>query len=79
MSGSHQDNPRVRFKEIDDDALIVEVNCYLDSVEWSGYREIAEDLNLKILEIVQDAGTSLALPTQSVRIEQRPPRYNNAQ
>ena len=66
----HQDNHRVRFKEIADDALLVEVYAYLDTTDWSVYLELAEDLNMRILEIVAQAGTSLSLPARSLHIEQ---------
>jgi len=67
-----QDNHRVRFKEISDDALLVEINAYLSTTVWTEYLEFAEELNIKILEIVAAAGTSLALPARSLTIEQSP-------
>ena len=65
-----QDNHRVRFKEIADDALLVEVYAYLDTKEWTVYLELAEELNMRILEIVAQAGTSLSLPARTLHIEQ---------
>lgn len=65
-----QDNPRVRFKEIADDALLVEVYAYLATTDWAEYLELAEELNIRILEIVAQAGTSLALPTRTLHVEQ---------
>jgi MscS family membrane protein len=67
-----QDNHRVRFTEIADDALLVEVNLYLSTTVWAEYLELAEGLNIKILGIVAQAGTSLALPARALHIEQRP-------
>ena len=61
---------RVRFKDIGDDALKIEVFAYFDTTVWSEYLELAEDMNLKILEIVADAGTGLALPASTLKIEQ---------
>lgn len=65
-----QDNHRVRFKEIADDALLIEVYAYLDTKDWSVYLELAEELNMRILEIVTRAGTTLALPARTLHIEQ---------
>jgi len=65
-----QDNHRVRFKEIADDALLVEVYAYLDTTVWTVYLELAEGLNMRILEIVAQAGTSLSLPARTLHIEQ---------
>jgi len=74
LFGSHervlQDNHRVRFKEIADDALLVEVYAYLDTTDWSVYLELAEELNMRILEIVAQAGTTLSLPARTLHIEQ---------
>jgi len=65
-----QDDHRVRFREIADDALLVEVYAYLDTTEWSVYLELGEELNMRILEIVAQAGTSLSLPARTLHIEQ---------
>jgi len=64
------DNPRVRFKEIADDALLVEVYAYLATTDWAEYLELAEELNIRILEIVAQAGTSLSLPARTLHVEQ---------
>ncbi len=75
LFGSHErvlpDNHRVRFKEIADDALLVEVYAYLDTKEWVVYLELAEELNMRILEIVAQAGTTLSLPARTLHIEQK--------
>ena len=60
----------MRFKEIADDALLVEVYAYLDTKEWSVYLELAEELNMRILQIVAQAGTTLSLPARTLHIEQ---------
>jgi len=74
LFGAHerilQENHRVRFKEISDDALLVEVYGYVDTTDWSEYLELAEELNIRILEIVAQAGTSLSLPARTLHIEQ---------
>ncbi len=74
LFGSHnrilQDNHRVRFKEIADDALLVEVYAYLDTKEWAVYLELAQELNIRILEIVAQAGTTLSPPARTLHIEQ---------
>ena len=65
-----EDSQRVRFKEIASDALLVEVNSYLNTTDWARYLELAEELNMRILEIVTEAGTSLSLPARTLHIEQ---------
>ena len=65
-----QDNHRVRFKEISDDALLIEAYAYLDTTDWAEYLELAEELNIRILEIVARAGTTLSLPARVLHVEQ---------
>jgi len=65
-----QDNHRVRFIEIADDALLVELYAYLNTKVWAEYLELAEELNINILEIVAQAGTTLSPPARTLHIEQ---------
>lgn len=65
-----QDNHRVRLKEIAEDALVVEVYAYLATTDWAEYLEIAEGLNIQILKIVSQAGTSLYPPARAVQLDQ---------
>lgn len=64
------DHHRVRFKEIADDGLLVELYAYLDTTEWSVYLELAEELNIRVLNIVGQAGTTLSPPARTLHIEQ---------
>jgi len=64
-----QNDYRVRFKEISEDALLIEVFVNLETRVWTEYLELVEELNLRFLEIVAAAGTSLALPAQALHIE----------
>lgn len=56
------DGHRVRFNEIGDHALSIEIFAYVDVKVWSEYLEIAEDLNLRVIDAVSAAGTSLFQP-----------------
>ena len=64
------DGQRVRLKEITEDALLVEVSGYIDTTDWNDYLEVGEQLNLRILQIVEAAGTSLSPPLRKLQIEQ---------
>jgi MscS family membrane protein len=37
--------------------------------DWSGYLEVAEDLNLRIMDIIEQSGTALAYRTQTMSLE----------
>ena len=64
------DRRRALFKEFGDDALKIEVNAYLSTTEWGEYLELAEGLNIKIMEVIAGAGTNLALPSRVLHVEQ---------
>ena len=67
-----KDNPRIRFQRIDKDALELVVFAYTDTRTFPDHLEVAEDLNMKILDILARAGTTLALPGQTLYMEPPP-------
>jgi MscS family membrane protein len=62
--------PRVRFVQIGAHALEIEIFAYLDTIDWAEYLAVAEELNLRVLESVASSGARLALPAQSLVVEQ---------
>lgn len=54
-----QGNHRVRFVEIAGDSLVLEAYAYVKTTIWTDYLETAEELNMAILNIVNEAGTAL--------------------
>ena len=73
LLGTHervlQDNHWVRLKKIGEDALLIEAYSYIDTVVWTEYLELAEELNILALEIIAEAGSSLSPPTRVLHIE----------
>lgn len=49
--------------------LEIEVIAHLNTTDWAEYLELAEYLNIHILEIVAKAGTALSLPARALHIE----------
>ena len=66
------DSQRARFSKIADDALLIETNAYLDTTDWAEYLELAEELNMLILKVIDEAGTSLSLPARALQVETMP-------
>jgi len=64
------EDQRVRFREIGEDAYLIEINCYLNTTQWGEYLELAEGLNMRIVSIIKLAGTRFAPPTQALQMEQ---------
>ena len=54
----------VRFRGFNDYSLDLVVFAYIGVKEYSESLGVAEDLNLRIMDIVTGAGTAFALPTQ---------------
>ncbi len=63
------DGARVRFQTIGTDALELNIFAYIDVKVWADFLAVAEELNMKILGIVSDAGTTLALPGTRLHME----------
>ena len=60
------EKPRVRFAGFGDFALQVEVRANLNTTDLNEYRAIREDLLLRIMNIVKEAGTGFAFPSRTV-------------
>jgi len=65
----HDEPVRVRFTEFDEDAILIKVHSFMKTTDFPESLEIGEDLNIRIMEIVQDAGASFALPAKSIYME----------
>jgi MscS family membrane protein len=67
------DAPSIRFTELRESALNVEVFAYLATADWGEFTRLRQDLLLRFMEIVEQAGTSFAFPTRTVVLEGGPP------
>jgi MscS family membrane protein len=63
------DPARVRFAGFGDWSLDVDVFAYIDTTDYGEYLEIAEDLGLRIMDAVGQAGSSFAFPSQTAYVE----------
>ncbi len=59
----------VRFDEFEDSSLGVFIYTFVSSAIWSEYLETKEDINFKIMQIVEENGAEFAFPSQSIYIE----------
>ncbi len=51
--------------------LNLDVFTYIKTINYNEYLEILKDLNIRILDIVAAAGTQLAVPARSIRLENK--------
>ena len=62
----------VNFKEFGDSALTIFIYAFTRTSNWKTYMDIKEEIQLRIIEIVESNGSSFAFPSQSIYIEQMP-------
>jgi MscS family membrane protein len=61
---------RIRFAGFGNASLDLEVFSYVTVTDYGEYLEVAEDLNLRIMDIVAAAGSSLVFPSQTTYVEE---------
>ena len=54
---------RVRFTGFGDYSLHLDIYCYVSEATYAGYLAVAEDLDLRIMDTVAQAGTGFAFPS----------------
>lgn len=57
---------RVNFTEFAASSLNIEIGCYITAANNDEATDIKEDLNLRVMEIIDKAGTGMAFPSQTV-------------
>jgi len=65
-AGVNPDPAKVRFTGLTDKGFKVEVWAYINAVNFDVSQEIAEDVYLRILDIVAASGTDFAYPSQTL-------------
>jgi MscS family membrane protein len=65
----YEDPLRVRLTDFDEDAILIKVHSFLKTTDFPESLGIAEDLNFRIMDIVQAAGTQFALPGKLIYME----------
>jgi MscS family membrane protein len=62
------DPARVRFVNFGDSSLDIDIFAYVHATDFSEYLGIAEDLNLRIMDIVAESGTGFAFPSNTTYV-----------
>jgi MscS family membrane protein len=68
QTGVEAETVRARFFRLGPSTLDVEVVAYIFAIDWSRFLEIQQELLLHIMEIVEEAGTSIAFPSQTLHL-----------
>jgi len=67
----------VNFTSFDDSSLGIFIYTFTNTANWAKYMDIKEDVNLKIMKIVEDNNSDFAFPSQSLYVESLPTSTNN--
>ena len=62
----------VNFTTFDDSALGIFIYTFSNTSHWESYMKIKEDVNLKIMKIIEDNDAQFAFPSQSLYVESLP-------
>ncbi len=73
---SKEESFYVQFEIFGDSSLNVLLQYYTDTADYAEYLKIVEDINLKIMEIVERNGSSFAFPSRSIYVEKLPDDLN---
>lgn len=63
----------VRLSTINDYAYMVRLDSRVNCNDFQQYLAVAEDINLRIIDLIHDSGTNFAYPSQTVMVEQAEP------
>jgi len=69
---SKNDSLMVNFDTFGDSSLNIFIYTFTKTANWEKYLDIRENVNLEIMKIVEDNGSSFAFPSQSIYVEQMP-------
>jgi MscS family membrane protein len=66
----------VRFREFGSSSLDIEVMAWFQTADWGEFQAIRQEILLRFMDVVEQAGTSFAFPTQTLHIasQSAPPR-----
>ena len=69
----HQDPARIRFVEYGEYSLDLDVFAYIPVSDYGEYLEVAEDLYLRMIEVINQSGTGFAVPAHREYVEEMSP------
>ncbi|MDG5789507.1 mechanosensitive ion channel family protein [Evansella sp. AB-P1] len=63
----------VRFNEFNDSSLDIFLYFFTKTTAWVEYLKVKENVNLRIMTILQEEGVSVAFPSRSIYLEKKEP------
>lgn len=65
----HQETIHIYFTDFNDSSLGIFCYFFTKSTNWAEYMRVREEVNLKLMKIVEDNGSAFAFPSQSIYLE----------
>jgi MscS family membrane protein len=66
------DSVTVRFSALSPSSLDIEVMAWFETSDWGEFQGIRQDVLLQFMDVVEQAGTSFAFPTQTIHLASPP-------
>ncbi len=67
----HPDLIMVRFEKFSESSLDIFIYFFTRTTDWAEHLKVREDINFKIMEILENEGVAVAFPSQSVYFENK--------
>ncbi len=67
--GVHQDTIFVRFDKFNDSSLDILLYFFTKTTAWGEFLKVKEEINFRIMEILEEEGVSVAFPSRSLYLE----------
>jgi MscS family membrane protein len=64
------DPARIRFLEFGEYSLDLQIFAYIRTIDFNEFFEVTEDLHLRLMDIVHEAGSGLAVPTRENYVDE---------
>jgi len=67
--GIHKDPIIVNFDKFNESSLDIFIYCFTITKVWIEFQEVKQDINLKIMKILEEEGVSLAVPIRNLYLQ----------
>jgi MscS family membrane protein len=67
--GVHQDFFMVKFVDFAESSLTIFLYYFSKSIQWAEHLGVKQRVNLNLMRLVKEAGSSMAFPTRTIHIE----------
>lgn len=65
----------VQFTNFNDSTLDIIIICFMKIPAWGDFQAAKQDINLRIMDLLEDRGVEIAFPTRTIVLESAPPPH----